>query len=1481
MALLTAGMATAYAVSRQEHPQIHQRQPLAKGVVPKHQTIREADPNAPTTKRSKKASSLSGRAGEAQDLWGYLGYYDDPNYEYPLLGMNAIGADGSYSLVWPDWSAQAGMPMQAGYIRDGRFCGYLMVSYFGEILGLYHKEMDLNTGESVSDQEFTSLDRLYITAAYVPSTDELYGYSYTADGAGYNFTRTDASAPLVSITTIKEGIDAELCLALCYNEYEDVFVGLNMNSDLVEIDRFGNQNVLMERPMGAVANYLCGLSYSPTRDAYLYNAIDYEGSHLYSLQPSSGICERLASFDANEEFFTFHSFDKDDDSPAAPTMKEIDWENGATSGSVVWTLPLVTRSGESLAAELPYEALLDGEPVDIGSGMPGAEIRIECTDVAEGNHTLSMRVNAEGHPASRSNIAMYIGVDIPAAPEDVTLDESTVNWTPVTSGVNGGYIPVEEIEYEVWVDGLQVAVTSETSAPSGIDPESPLSRHEAYVTAKCAGKASAPGMAEPIICGRPYDIPVSFGPTLEESYLFQILDRNHDTYPWFYYEDENAFAYAWDYTTEPGNYENLLLDGDDWLFLPAVNFDDAEAIYTAYVKAATSGYGYLEHFEMFAGDAPTPEAMVIPIYDSGEFDNGGYASMGGDFMIHEAGTKYIGLHALSTSMHDMLTVKDMSIDKVGSIHGPESAEVMGITAAPFGDLWAEVKVKLPSTTYCGEELNPDEDLTLTVMGAAETEATGHAGETVILEVPTAPGDNRLILTVRLADGTEGCPAYATVFTGSDIPSMPSDFRISAGDDNLELSFSWSLSETGVNGGYVDPSHTIYYLCEGSWMDMDQAEMIGTGIEEYTMSLPAGSPLKERWYTIAACDEEGNFAETASAFIQGGVPHALPIIEEFPGWGVTYEPLGATEVDMASYYWYFEDLTYYQDGEYANEKGYALARMTWGEDPFWLALPRFTTMNSSAPVFMLSSYCGQGSAKTNVYARTSPSSERILVGTADGEGWTENVFQLPAELLNQGWVEIDLEFVPQEDFSMAFIDGYEIRDLYDKDLRLCSFQAPDRMIVGQPMTFSGVIQNSGREAIPFPDLECAVTRRGVSAAGTLTSDMPEMLAVGEKVAVEFEVTATADVIGDAYTTLTITSTDLNVSDNALEGRTTVVAARANVVTDLAARESDGDIVLEWSAPLSKGNVGFEEEVHACVDSQLSSFKNLDLDGKVNYGISSIPTPHAGEATGWMVWDMIEIDDLCFEYGEYSFFTVAEGLKAIVAFCPEDGAPANDLLVSPRVKGGSELSFRIAAANSQYGEEILEILYSTTDDVPESFVKFDEVRTDRTSWSKVDLRLPDDCRYFALKYCSADIFGLYLDDIRMETDPSDTDHYEVYRDGMMIGSTGETSFRDANQDFTREMSYNVVPVRADGVAGEWSNTCRIQTSGVNGVVMSERISGGKGCITLRGLENVTVETYTVDGVKVAARTVQNPYETLPMPSGAYVCRAGDNVAKVMVK
>ncbi len=202
-------------------------------------------------------------------------------------------------------------------------------------------------------------------------------------------------------------------------------------------------------------------------------------------------------------------------------------EKGALEATVSFTLPSKQIDGNDLTAITKVDVLRDGKVVgSVTDGLkPGGTASYTDKEAVNGKNTYSVRVyNAAGGGRYSSEASTFVGPDKPEAVSAdgiKTVDKFTsinLSWTPVTKGVNGGYVNPDELWYNIYnaeVDkygdaelSLLDSVKATTSYDITYNTEEGDQRLVYFgLSAKNEMGESSQMLTKALICGKPYELP--------------------------------------------------------------------------------------------------------------------------------------------------------------------------------------------------------------------------------------------------------------------------------------------------------------------------------------------------------------------------------------------------------------------------------------------------------------------------------------------------------------------------------------------------------------------------------------------------------------------------------------------------------------------------------------------------------------------------------------------------------------------------------------------------------------------------------------------------------------------------------------------------------------------------------------------------------------------------------------------------------------
>lgn len=275
------------------------------------------------------------------------------------------------------------------------------------------------------------------------------------------------------------------------------------------------------------------------------------------------------------------------------------------------------------------------------------------------------------------------------------------------------------------------------------------------------------------------------------------------------------------------------------------------------------------------------------------------------------------------------------------------------------------------------------------------------------------------------------------------------------------------------------------------------------------------------------------------------------------------------------------------------------------------------------------------------------------------------------------------------------------------------------------------------------------------------------------------------------------------------------------------------------------------------------------------------PNCFYPQAWMVWNgnkANEVSDYWLtKYGKQCLISWSSSGIQGDGFISADGIVQDNWLISPQVKGGSELEFdAYATASSVYGNSTIEILTSSTDDNIESFELLEKISvgTKDEVWQHFTFKLPDDAKYVAIRNTWTE-FAILLDNLKYTLDINPVfNGYNVYHNGEVKNNNLVT-----NTSYTLPAAEGKYGVSAVYDLGESALSNVYELLGIRDIKSGVSVTAGKGFITVSGASDIAV--YNVEGIQIANIQKAEPEETIQIASGIYIIKTDKGTYKVQVK
>lgn len=995
------------------------------------------------------------------DIFGW-GEFNVNGYPYDGVGLFTVD-ESEILFQWQDpLYLTIGMTFENIVYMDNKLYGPALQHGPMGIQGEYWNVYDFDNGEVISSEQWNIFGDapVYLTMVYNPNDDCIYGQglSFKYDGgASLVFMKAPFQNPknATVLTAYPTESTGNQLTALCYREDDDTMYGVSIDGWFTRVAKDGKLEKLYELDLKNVRaewNFKLGMVYSPIEKVFYMAPMGERFSYIATLDPSKENAQPTVLFqnpDQNQilTLFTTDVYPTAADRPEAPVINSVSFTDGSTSGTALFTMPDKLGNGTAISGNFTAVATLDGEEYSTFTVTPGQQLRVEYTDIEQGNHSIGIYAEYNGKRSRSVYNRLYIGFDTPKAPEVVDLTNNRVNWTPVTAGVNNGYIDFANLAYRVFINGEFAGETKETSIECALPEEEPLNVYTATVIAINHDMQSEPAVSNDIVTGQPYALPLNVAPTFNQSKLCTLLDNNGDGHSWSYVERNGEGMFQM-------GYSNRGVLNDDWVFLMPFRIDDADKYYTLSYEACIRDANYRqERLEVLIGLEDMPGAMtetIVPRYTPMNGGSSEFQTTQVAFKVDEPGVYYIGFHCVSEPYQSGMLLRNISVaDNNITAGSPDKVTDIEAVAGKNGELNATINFTMPDKSITGTSLPAGTVLTAEVSSSNETvTVTGTPGERVAAVVKTNQGTNSITILVKNGE-QKGLPEQTYVYTGVTIPAVPALTSCTVSEDMQSITIKWSRVTTpAAADGYVNPDdvyYNVYYYSNqmGRW-ELLQDFVTDTS---YTYTCNPGSEMSQFFIGVAAANAAGTSTELAAGEGVIGTPYKLPFEETFLGGVMTHRP------------WFLYNFSQGEEARWTisfigsvidisgmdNVTNEEAALYCYGDrnSSAAIGIPRFDTTGIDGATIKLKVYTGPDAGELTLWyncsgqsATEAPTKLDFKVEDSDTPEFKTVEFDLPKELIGKYWVALYLNAYLAKADSKVMVSEISI----DSNTSSCSLTA---------------------------------------------------------------------------------------------------------------------------------------------------------------------------------------------------------------------------------------------------------------------------------------------------------------------------------------------------------------------------------------------------------------------------------------------------------
>lgn len=1185
-----------------------------------------------------------------------------------------------------------------------------------------------------------------------------------------------------------------------------------------------------------------------TKEMY-WAACNADLSALFVVDTTTGAATSVRTFADDEEFVGLYSLSSVADlkGPQTPEGLAVALEGNALTGKISFTLPTQTISGDNLEGNIDYIIEDNGEEALKGSAAAGSAVNLDIT-FTEGLHTIVVYcTTADGRGAS-ARTAVYAGNDTPAAPADVTAtkdgDKVAVSWAAVTAGANKGYIDATAVTYTVTRMPDAKVIAEGITATTCTDAELPaaMGDYTYNVVAVYAGKKSAAGVSAPIAMGSAFDAPAAFDLTKEDEFkFFTVIDANNDQKTWSW----SVNGVKCDYHRDNAS--------DDWLISPMINLK-AGCQYTLTFEMRSGQGRTIETYEIMAGNAPTVEALTIPVLEGGELGNIYRAPYSMIFTPETDGAYCFGVHCTSPKYQYSLYVYTFAVSEPVSLKAPVAPETLSATAAEGGKLEATVKAVAPDKAVDGSAITALEKAEVTnittgkLAGTVANPAPG--AEISVTDEEAANGINEYSVVFYNTAG-KGYAATTEVYVGEDKPAPVTDVVLKQDGDKAVL--TWAAPTEGANDGYINPANLRYRVVATS----TKAD-VATQLEKTTYS-DAGQDTETQHllqYIVYASNAAGESTGVSSNPLTFGNPYDAPFAESFAGGKLTVNPWSTIKEGSGYPSWSESTMGIYDTEDFSQDGDKGWMRYS-SKGTITLLSPIVNLTTLTNPVLKLW-YCSDESTGEGVDFVVLVSGDRGVTWTTvkemkvDNTEWESLAIDLSDVKTSK---EVQLGFKAScNQYQDMFIDNIRIADALNKDLGIVSFSGPAEVDAGATATYTVRISNEGSQAAASYSVN---VYGGERLIGTTAG---EELAPNSAVVVDVDVTFPINFTEENI----VAKVDFEGDEFAGNNEATLAVAtsqpRLPVIETLAAVTEGSAVRLSWSRPAEERNPsaitddlegltawdfgGVTADNHA---GTIGDYTVYDADGKATV-VASTWNMHPN-GTKPMAFQVNKTGN---PYPEVDLTSYAinthSGDYSLMAWGADEGESSDWLILPELFPGETTISFWAHCSPMGWGSspsEKMEILYSTGGTAIEDFISFAadvEVPYGFNSdtekgFTFFSYQLPADAKYAAIRVSlsTQENKAIVIDDLTYTPASAGIEKleikgYNIYRDGEQIGTADTEEYLDTEAQGTP--IYNVT-TRYHLGESSFSNAASPVVTGVEGV-LSGAANGELRFFNLQGLE-----------------------------------------------
>ena len=892
----------------------------------------------------------------------------------------------------------------------------------------------------------------------------------------------------------------------------------------------------------------------------------------------------------------------------------------------------------------------------------------------------------------------------------------------------------------------------------------------------------------------------------------------------FIVEDDNNDGATW-------QYDDIMLaakserndDADDWLITPTFELKKGQTYQLKF-----NAYNELEDTEtidIFMGTGNTASALTTNIMPATAVTAITPTTFTVTFVAESTDFYRIGFHHRTTGnpYFNFLYIDDISLEEVTSQAAPAAVTDLIVTPGEQGALSATITLRTPKQTIDEQPLTQLDKVDLYRDGQLLHSFASPAIDAELTYNDTEGLSNGSHTYKAIAVNSKGSssPTETTTYIGIDVPGPVENLHFAYDYDTHKATVTWDAPSIGAHGGYVDANNLRYSLrkypmspgktitgpisathfeeeFDIDWLTAAAEERYREAEETYGIPVAHTIVIDGQgltYYFVKAISDTGEGAEATSESRIIGEPYALPFAESFADampshfW---YKPVTA----LRNRWYEMADNRFSQDGDngfLAYTVSVIEGNDTNIEETAIAHTGRLDLSKATTPVISLY-YFIPYTMRYPLSIKVSGDGQNFTtIGTIDTSDETMTGRYVRAivpltGISNPSSCYVGLESTLTSSSELIYVDNITIYDQKSYDLAASLAHLPSHLWSGEPRTVSVDVSNIGEADVEAGayDVDILVDGRICgNATGTAVK-------VGETATINVAATANASMSSTSEICARVNyAADENTDNNTSDAASIKVKCPSFPVPQQPVISS-GVTILEWNAPeppRTQDETVTEsfEDYEDFTTTDLGDWVLIDLDQHLTYSWGEdYNWPNRTRPHAFIVMTPAEVELSNGGKGLSASWQAHSGAKMLMS---SSSYEADDWLISPDLSGSAQTITFYARGTNSYSESF-EVLYSTTDDEPESFTAIGKkVAFKGAEWKQYTYQLPEGSRYFAIHKVTNDGDKFFIDDITFIPETHARQDltllgYNVYCDGERVNDaliTGNTFSEIGDGDY----------------------------------------------------------------------------------------------------